>query len=904
VALSLAIDSCSLTKQGKTYFCATMFAVAYNGDFRRCVVMVDVYPGVAATAAVKRKMLLEWLARYIPPKRAGDMVGMRIVGGFSDGDATDKAVCRLIASHIQSTGIVVRGTAPEGVHGIDLPTGKPKRTQRFASAIPEWDEDDEAPLGESGGGPVPSTHPGPEAEACLWRGPCFFQWDLAHVLALGQGEAAELCLRKTASEVNRIKSEVDAQADSERTTEPEAPEALAARLGASGVDPAIAKEDVDTLPSARELLAKQLMQSIGGEDEEMAQEVMGSANSKKPTTIMAAAYAFAHGVWAVRTSTGRLMKAKFEGEGLREFHAPLPNDTRASWLAMGLLCAFLARMWQYFIRLFHAPRYSADPDVVPWRRRLQPLMAKLGVESKEEFVGLGRQIEAFSVWCVEAMHPALRMAQLREMPGHAALIANLTRQTAQVALAWHSFETLPQKLLPDGLGHVVVKRLMRWWAENSKLIEATELITTIFPTFAHQYAQGLRDSRAGSCALVPFWGESLPAARTRIAGRIPAIVGEFVSLVGSAADRLGSTRFQSGYPERTSNIITQLVDLVTHGLPTTLGLSASVSSEEAIREAKALDDEAFYLVEGHLYDDFASNVSRTQCFLSAHYPAAAEFLYGLLAITLVEAPLEATQSGITLTVTPYRNQLLPLTVAGITILRSTPALIPDCCDVLRRIAMRVPAGPLDHVAAIAEQGGPASLDMPYPLDIPDDTLELPVGDAAVVDLIASIARVSRDVAMAYQRVALRCDPDAIHGLQSEPLFVFREFVLQVGGYPRDEFPLALDHARHLLHRIRSFKRVNPRREGFYFRLMSDLTEEFRVVCSTFKGSDLLEMFQHPDAPPVWADGGMSMQMLDALRTMHERTSDTLGRLLATEGLAASEPAQRAQRLLRVLGDVF
>jgi hypothetical protein len=906
VALSLAIDSCSLTKQGKTYFCATMFAVAYNGDYRRCVVMVDVYPCVAATAPVKRKMLLEWLARYIPAARAGEMAGIRVVGVFSDGDATEKAVCRLIAEQIWSTCIVVRGTVPEGVSGIDLPTGKPRRSQRFSSAVPDGDDDGEMQTGERGIVTVPVPQPGPEPEACLWRGPCFFQWDLAHILALAQGEAADLCLRKTASEVNRIKREVDAQADSEKATEPEAPEAIAARLGASGVEPSVATEDVDALPTARDLLATERMRSMDGEVEEMAQEMLRANDSSKPTTIMAAAYAFAHGVWAVRTSTGRLLKAKFESEGLREFHAPLPNDTRASWLAMGLLCAFLARIWRYFVRLFHSAQYSADPDVIPWRRRLHPLMAKLNVESREEFLALGRQIEAFSVWCSEVMHPALRMSQKREMPGHAAYIANLTRETAQVALAWHSFETLPQKLLPTGLGRVVVKRLMRWWAENGKLIEVTELITTIFPTFAHQYTQGLRHSRAGPCSLVPFWGESLPALRVRIAARVPAIVSEFVSLMGSSADRLGSTRFQSGYRERTANIITQLADLVARGLPTTPGSSAIVSSEEAIREARALDEEAMHLVDGNLYDDFASNVGRTQFFLSVHYPAAADFLYGLLAITLVEAPLEATQSGITLTVTPHRNQLLPLTVAGITMLRSTPDLIPPCCETLKAIALRVPAGGMDHVAVIAEQGGPASLDMPYLLDTPDDSvpLELPAGDEALVDFIANIARVSRDVALAYRRVALQCDPDAIQDLEREPMFVFREFVLHVGAYPADEFSLALDHARHLLHRIRSFKQFTPRREGFYFRLMSALTEDFRVVCGTFQAADLQAMFQHPDVPPVWAEGGMSVEMISALRTMYESTSATLGRFLATEGLADSESAQRAQRLLRILGEVF
>jgi hypothetical protein len=61
-------------------------------------------------------------------------------------------------------------------------------------------------------------------------------------------------------------------------------------------------------------------------------------------------------------------------------------------------------------------------------------------------------------------------------------------------------------------------------------------------------------------------------------------------------------------------------------------MSAIVSSDDVIGAARALDEEACHLVEGHLYNDFGANTSRVQRFLSEHYPAAAEFLYIALAI--------------------------------------------------------------------------------------------------------------------------------------------------------------------------------------------------------------------------------------------------------------------------------
>jgi hypothetical protein len=157
--------------------------------------------------------------------------------------------------------------------------------------------------------------------------------------------------------------------------------------------------------------------------------------------------------------------------------------------------------------------------------------------------------------------------------------------------------------------------------------------------------------------------------RQRVAGRIPAIVNEWSSVFGVADDRFGSTRrLQSGYHERPEIVFVQLRDLVKHGLPTRAVLSAIVSSEDVIRTAGALDEEACHLIQGHLCKDFGAKISRVQGFLSLHVPAAVEFLYGALAITLVEAPLEAMQRGITLNVTPYRNQLLPLAVAGVVML--------------------------------------------------------------------------------------------------------------------------------------------------------------------------------------------------------------------------------------------
>jgi hypothetical protein len=239
-------------------------------------------------------------------------------------------------------------------------------------------------------------------------------------------------------------------------------------------------------------------------------------------------------------------------------------------------------------------------------------------------------------------------------------------------------------------------------------------------------------------------------------------------------------------------------------------------------------------------------------------------------------------------------------------LRSSADLIPYCCEPLKRLALRVPARQMDHAAAIAKLGGPGVLDLPYRLDVtatevPD---ELPVGFETLVNFTASLARLDEHVAAAYHRVANMCDADDIRSLQGDPWYAFREFALQVGSYPLDELPLAVAHARLLLHRIREFKRVQPRVEGFYFRLMCELTEGFRVVLSSFKASDMQAMFEHPDSPSVWADGGMSPEMICAWWRALDDTSSLLGRLQATEDCTNSSATELADRLVQRLCSVF
>jgi hypothetical protein len=317
--------------------------------------------------------------------------------------------------------------------------------------------------------------------------------DLAHLLALAQKDASSECLVRSNRDVLQIKLDYDARVAGEAPEEVVPPDVMAARLGVRDLPSAMTDDELIALPLIQELRDEALLMPFFEDD------VAG-------TTIMAAAYAFSHGLWAVRTSTGRLLKAKFEGEGLRGFHAPLPHDSRSTWLAMGLLCAFLVRVWRYLVRLLFSPAFFHDMEVVPWRNRLQPLLAKWHVQDREWFVCFGRQIEALSVWCVEVMHPALRLVQFREMPGHAAFVVDLARHTAQVALAWHANDSLPQKLLPTRLGRTVFKRLAQWWGQNTRMIEYTELLTLVYPTLHRQYVQDLQDPRAGSCVLAPFWG--------------------------------------------------------------------------------------------------------------------------------------------------------------------------------------------------------------------------------------------------------------------------------------------------------------------------------------------------------------------------------------------------------------
>lgn len=187
-----------------------MFAVAYNGECRRCVMMVDVYPGVSMTAPVKRKMLLEWLARYVESPSEGEVAGFRLVGAFSDGDATDKALCRLIAENVQNGGIVLSGKVPDGVAGVEAPEGRRRGTRpRFRSAIEDEDEDPDV-AGRAGGRKGPEEPATGDSHVCIWRGICFSVVDLAHLLALAQRDAPEACVVMLPSEVIRIKAEYDA----------------------------------------------------------------------------------------------------------------------------------------------------------------------------------------------------------------------------------------------------------------------------------------------------------------------------------------------------------------------------------------------------------------------------------------------------------------------------------------------------------------------------------------------------------------------------------------------------------------------------------------------------------------------------------------------------------------------
>ena len=193
---------------------------------------------------------------------------------------------------------------------------------------------------------------------------------------------------------------------------------------------------------------------LGGTLSQLFEELEDPPNDLdqgRPALILlsAIAWLFVHNAWGVRCKTTRLLEDYYRSEGLTVFHAPMVNDTRLTWGAIGRLCKYVARVAPFMSELLFSARFADCPDVKAWRKGMQPALDRLKIKDEVDFLALCVQFEALETWTEEVLARPIKAMQAREIAGHLAYVYNNMKFALQVGLAWH---------LKNGLAWVAAPR--------------------------------------------------------------------------------------------------------------------------------------------------------------------------------------------------------------------------------------------------------------------------------------------------------------------------------------------------------------------------------------------------------------------------------------------------------------